>query len=128
MANLTATVTDDGLPNPPGSLTTTWSKISGPGDVTFGNVSAANTTAAFSESGVYVLRLTAYDGMLTGVDELTVTVNPPPGTVVLERRVSHTWMTLRNDPTRATKASSPTIKTLKWCGTTAATRLWASAS
>ncbi len=91
VANLTATVTDDGLPNPPGSLTTTWSKISGPGDVTFGNVSAANTTAAFSESGVYVLRLTAYDGMLTGVDELTVTVNPPPGTVVLERRVSHTW-------------------------------------
>jgi len=90
-ANLTATVTDDGLPNPPGSLTTTWSKISGPGDVTFSDANIVNTTAAFSESGEYVLRLTAYDGMLTGVDELTVTVNPPPGTVVLERRVSNTW-------------------------------------
>ena len=91
VANLTAIVTDDGLPNPPGSLTTTWSKISGPGDVTFGNANAVNTTAAFSEAGIYVLRLTAYDGMLTGIDELTVTVNPPPGTVVLERRVNHTW-------------------------------------
>ena len=59
---LDGTVTDDGIPNPPGVLTTTWSKISGPGDVTFGDASAVDTTATFSVFGTYILRLTANDG------------------------------------------------------------------
>jgi K319L-like, PKD domain len=58
-ANLIGTVSDDGLPNPPGALTTTWSKVSGPGTVTFGNAAAVSTTASFSAAGNYVLRLTA---------------------------------------------------------------------
>src|SRR5205085_856804 len=52
-ATLTGSASDDGLPNPPGSLTTTWSKLSGPGTVSFGNASALSTTAAFSSSGTY---------------------------------------------------------------------------
>src|SRR5437870_4514090 len=48
-ANLSATASDDGLPN--GTLTTTWSKFSGPGTVTFGSVNALITTATFSTSG-----------------------------------------------------------------------------
>jgi hypothetical protein len=36
-ASLDGTVTDDGLPNPPGAMTTTWSQVSGPGTVTFGD-------------------------------------------------------------------------------------------
>jgi RHS repeat-associated protein len=74
-ANLNGTVTDDGLPNPPGAVTTSWSKQSGPGSVTFGNISAASTTAGFSEAGTYVLRLTAHDGALATSGEVTVTVN-----------------------------------------------------
>jgi len=63
--SLDATVSDnDGLPDPPGSVTTTWSKYSGPGSVTFGNASAVDTTASFSAAGTYVLRLTADDGSL----------------------------------------------------------------
>src|SRR5262249_58838299 len=54
-ANLVGTVSDDGLPNPPGAVTTTWSKVSGPGTVTFGNAAAVSTTASFSLSGSYVL-------------------------------------------------------------------------
>src|SRR5439155_1350754 len=51
MATLGGSATDDGLP--PGSiLTVAWSKVSGPGSVTFANASAAQTTAAFSRSGV----------------------------------------------------------------------------
>ena len=50
-ANLNGTVTDDGLPNPPGTVTTTWSEVSGPGPATFGNASAVDTTASFSASG-----------------------------------------------------------------------------
>src|SRR5262245_21859916 len=75
-ANLIGTVSDDGLPNPPGVVTTTWSKVSGPGTVTFGNAAAVNTTASFSLSGSYVLRLTANDSALQASDDISVTVNP----------------------------------------------------
>src|SRR5262245_63500251 len=50
-ANLVGTVSDDGLPNPPGAVSTTWSKVSGPGTVTFGNADGENTTANFSQAG-----------------------------------------------------------------------------
>ena len=74
-ASLDGTVTDDGLPAS-GTLTSTWSRTSGPGTVTFTNATAADTNATFSTAGTYVLRLTATDGALTAQDELTVTVNP----------------------------------------------------
>jgi hypothetical protein len=46
----------------PGTVDTVlWSKVSGPGDVTFGNPSNPLTTATFSQSGVYRLRLFASD-------------------------------------------------------------------
>lgn len=76
-ASLDGTVTDDGLPNPPAAVTTTWSKVSGPGTVTFGDAAAVDTTASFSSGGVYVLRLSANDGASTAGDELTVTVFGP---------------------------------------------------
>jgi uncharacterized protein YjiK len=75
-ASLNGSVTDDGLPDPPAAVTTTWSMVSGPGTVTFGDASALSTTAAFSTDGTYVLRLTADDGELTASDDLTVTVLP----------------------------------------------------
>ena len=74
-ANLSGTVTDDGLPNPPAAVTTTWSKVSGPGTVTFGNANAVTTTATFSTSGTYVLRLTASDSALQATDDVQITVN-----------------------------------------------------
>ncbi len=76
---LAGTVSDDGLPNPPAATTCTWSKTSGPGTVTFGNVNAANTTATFSTIGTYVVRLTASDSNLTNYAEATITVNPSSG-------------------------------------------------
>ncbi len=75
-ASLDGNVSDDGLPNPPGATTVTWSKVSGFGDVSFGNPSAVDTTASFSAAGTYVLRLTASDGQATGASEVTVTVHP----------------------------------------------------
>ncbi len=73
-ASLDGTVSDDGLPTSPGSVTTTWSKVSGPGTVLFGSASAVDTTATFSAEGTYVLRLSASDGLLSASDEMTVTV------------------------------------------------------
>ncbi len=64
-ATLTATVTDDGqvLPTP----TLTWSQVSGPGTATFTAPTALTTSVSFSAAGTYVLRLSVYDGALTGV-------------------------------------------------------------
>jgi len=71
VANLAGTVVDDGLPTG-STLITTWSKMSGPGVVTFGSSSAQSTTAIFSTAGTYVLRLTANDGSLSGQDDMTI--------------------------------------------------------
>ena len=71
-AALDGTVSDDGYPVPPGAMTTTWSKISGPGAVTFTNASAVDTTATFSTIGVYVLQLEAFDGQYTVSDTVEI--------------------------------------------------------
>jgi hypothetical protein len=77
IVNLDGTVTDDGLPDPPGALTTIWSKVSGPGTVVFGNLYAVDTTATFSTWGTYVLQLLADDSALQSSDTVTITVNAP---------------------------------------------------
>jgi len=69
---LVGSAVDDGNPGP--ELTYQWSRISGPGTVTFGTPGQATTTATFSAAGTHVLRLTADDSALTGFDEVTVTV------------------------------------------------------
>jgi hypothetical protein len=74
-ATLDGTVSDDGLPNPPATVTTTWSKVSGPGTVSFGNANAVDTTASFSAAGTYTLRLTANDSVLSTSDDITITVS-----------------------------------------------------
>jgi len=79
-ALLSGSVGDDGLPIPPGITSSSWSKLSGPGTVTFANATAPSTTAAFSTPGNYVLRLTATDGALTTTDDLSVKVDPQPPT------------------------------------------------
>src|SRR5207249_3581943 len=53
-----------------------WSKLSGPGSVTFANPSAAATTANFSQASTYILRLTASDGQLSNAADVTIVVNP----------------------------------------------------
>ena len=87
IANLTGAAIDDGQPNPPGALTTTWSQVSGPGTVSFSNASALNSTATFSASGAYVLRLTVSDGALTVSDGVAVTVNPAPAQLAAEAKI-----------------------------------------
>jgi PKD repeat protein len=74
-ANLAGSATDDGLPA--GSiLSVSWSKVSGPGTVTFSNANALSTTATFSTSGTYTLRLTGSDSLLSTGDDVIITANP----------------------------------------------------
>lgn len=74
---LNGTATDDGLPLE-STLAVTWTKVSGPGAVTFTNSHRAATVAGFGAAGTYVLRLSASDSALTTEDDVTVTVNPTP--------------------------------------------------
>jgi len=86
-ASLSGTATDDGNPNPPATVTTLWSKVSGPGTVIFADPAALITTASFSASGTYALRLTAYDGEFYTYDEININVISLAGSSILEKRV-----------------------------------------
>jgi uncharacterized protein len=57
---------------------TKWTKVSGPGTVTFADTNAASTTARFSAAGDYVLRVTADNGETTAESTLRVKVELPP--------------------------------------------------
>ncbi|MGB5446978.1 MAG: right-handed parallel beta-helix repeat-containing protein [Psychromonas sp.] len=87
-ALLNGSVSDDGIPD--SALITTWSKQSGPGEVSFTNPNTPNTTASFSTVGTYVLRLTGYDGELHSFDELSIMVvkNDKSELSILQSRVS----------------------------------------
>ncbi len=90
--NLSGSVNDDGLPIA-GILTTTWSKVSGPGAVTFADFSSPSTTATFSEVGTYTLELLANDSELSSSDTTTIIVNEPAGptevTETFSSRINH---------------------------------------
>lgn len=69
---LDGSVTDDSQPAPV-SLTSLWSKRSGPGGVTFGSATLTDTSATLSQAGAYVLRLTADDGGIQSFKDLAFT-------------------------------------------------------
>ncbi|MBL9039559.1 MAG: hypothetical protein JNG84_13650, partial [Archangium sp.] len=74
---LQGTAGDDSIP---AALSVSWSKVSGPGTVTFANGNTTTATATFGSAGSYVLRLTATDTVLTSTDEVAITVNAAPPT------------------------------------------------
>jgi hypothetical protein len=86
--NLDGTVSDDGLPDPSFAVTITWNKVSGPGTVSFGDASAADTTATFDTDGTYLLRLTADDGASSRDDAIIVRINPEGIPTILDTSVA----------------------------------------
>ncbi len=70
---LAGAASDDG--NPFGSLVTTWSKVVGPGTVSFGDANALDSTATFSVVGLYTLQLHATDGELARTDLVQVSIS-----------------------------------------------------
>ncbi|MGH7594862.1 MAG: LamG-like jellyroll fold domain-containing protein [bacterium] len=77
-AALDGIVSDDGLPVPPGIVTTKWTKVNGAGQIILADDNAAFTTARFVKSGDYVFRLTAkdYAGGTPVSDEVKIKVLP----------------------------------------------------
>jgi fibronectin type 3 domain-containing protein len=70
-ATLTATASDDGLPN--NTLTYQWSVLSGSG-VTLSATNTASTKATFTAAGTYTFRVTVSDGQLSASDDVIVVV------------------------------------------------------
>ena len=66
---MSGSVTDDGLPNPPGATTYYWS---GPDDVVIDNITDLNTGVTFPDYGTYVLTLTATDSIAEISDDIEV--------------------------------------------------------
>jgi hypothetical protein len=107
---LDATVTDDGLPNPPAAVTTTWSKLSGPGTVEFARPSAVDTKATFNEAGSYVLQLTANDSTARTLDTVNVVVQSPDGAVAFDRRVATGTDDMEQAPSGAVYGASTDLE------------------
>ncbi len=65
-----------GGPGGANGATITWSKDTGPGQVTFANANSPSTSASFDQVGEYVLKLTAKLGELSTSDTVKVKVEP----------------------------------------------------
>jgi len=73
---LQGTVVDDGLTGA-GTKSTNWSKVSGPGTVTFSpNANQTNASVTLGSVGVYVLQLVASDGQYSVTSQVTIAWNP----------------------------------------------------
>ena len=75
----------DSVPVPTGpEPRVAWSKLSGPGRVTFAKPAELQTSATFTAPGIYVLRLRATNNESSADSTLTVKVETPPPTRQLE--------------------------------------------
>ncbi|WP_281388900.1 PKD domain-containing protein [Kribbella qitaiheensis] len=94
---LQAVVRDDGLPT--SATTVDWQQVSGPGTVTFGSPSSAQTSATFSAAGTYVVRAVGSDSALSGSDDLQVAVVAPGGALPLDTPVQRAFDDVEQRPT-----------------------------
>ncbi len=90
-----------------------WSKTSGPGDVTIANPEALETTATFSEHGDYILTLTAREGRMTSSAQLLVTVTDPPPAERLD--VVYTKRYKIDSPLWNDRAKALMVNWIPWC-------------
>ncbi|MGD8835860.1 MAG: hypothetical protein PVJ19_13030, partial [Desulfobacteraceae bacterium] len=74
---LSGSASDDGLPDPPADISTTWSLVSGPGTVIFDDATQLDPWLKVESAGTYVFRLTASDTELSAQDDVTVFLAPP---------------------------------------------------
>ncbi len=86
---LSGQAADDGRPLGK-DLLVYWSKVEGPGGVSFGTPNAAVTTATFSLGGTYRLRLTADDSALIVSDTVTIHV-VQPATVIAKQDANYLY-------------------------------------
>jgi chitodextrinase len=72
--NLGGSVVDDDVS---GVMALSWSLLSGPAGVTFSDASSATSSVTFTNTGTYVLQLTADDGEFESTDTVSIEVLEP---------------------------------------------------
>jgi hypothetical protein len=72
--NLAGSVSDDGHPLPPQSLSVAWAQLSGPALATIDDPTDPGTEVTLPELGSYLFELQASDGSLMATDQVTIEV------------------------------------------------------
>lgn len=90
-----------------------WSKVSGPGNVSFANAGSLKTTAVFSGKGEYVLSMTAAEGNLSSSSTLKVKVEQPPQLERLD--VVYTKRYKIDSPLWNARAKAMIVNWIPWC-------------
>jgi len=90
-----------------------WSKLSGPGAVTFADPAAANTTATLTVPGEYVLELSASEGKKSARSTLVVKVQAPPPPERLD--VVYTKNYKIDSPLWNERAREIMVNWIPWC-------------
>lgn len=88
-ATLAGSLSDDGLPNPPGAVSYYWYYLGTPEeDVVFEDKESLTSTVSFAGTGVYSLRLQADDYKLSAADDITITVLAPSNAIFVDSTLS----------------------------------------
>ena len=97
-------------------LTYSWSKVSGPGSVTFADAGSSTTQASFSTAGSYDIRVTVSDGELSNTSSTTVTVVEPNLAPVIDTPASAAPSVIEIDhqTTLSVSASDPNGDSLSY--------------
>lgn len=95
------------------TLSSTWSKESGPGEVTFADPKAVVTTATFSAPGDYVLKLTGALGPVSSASTLSVKAVPAPPSKQLD--VVYTRPYSINSPLWNDRSRALIVNWIPWC-------------
>lgn len=90
-----------------------WSKISGPGNVTFANPNNLETAANFSSAGEYNLEMIVFEGDLKSSSDLKVKVTPPPKPERLD--VVYTTRYKINSPLWNKRVKAIIVNWIPWC-------------
>ncbi|MDD4645418.1 MAG: glycoside hydrolase family 127 protein [Bacteroidales bacterium] len=92
---------------------TIWTKKSGPGPVEFKDPTSLNTTAVLTQTGDYVLTLTATEGKQTSSSDLKVKVHLPPQSQRLD--VVYTKRYSIDSPLWNARAKAIIVNWIPWC-------------
>ncbi|MDB6038465.1 MAG: hypothetical protein JWM99_2306, partial [Verrucomicrobiales bacterium] len=111
--NLSAIVSDDGQPRPPGRLSLQWTQIGGPVGAALSSSNSPGTTVNISSIGAYAFRLTADDGELQTFDDVTVVVRQPPTSSTLVGKGS-VWKFLDDGSNQGTAWRAPGFLDANW--------------
>ena len=114
-SNILLNTTVTPLPARAASLTMQWSKVSGPGTVTFTNATGAITGASFSTAGDYTLRLSVSDGIAQSTRDISVrsisanVAGPSDSSLKLRLALDETSGTTANDSSGNSPANNGTL-------------------